>query len=205
MTTQESPEQNGIAERFNRTGIEGVHALLLDSGLQARFWAEALNTFVYTKNRCEHALTKGVSPIELWLGHKPSWKNIYFNIKAINSNLKCSRSVHMATRPEPTSCCQLATSPVTADLSKTVLLPHVGMRLAPALPTHMWAILPYPSIYNFTLGSLPLGYFVIQFTTGRNNRWSSYTPGSAEPNNSLLVRRMSNGHTLLCAYVIVRE
>ncbi|UYV73851.1 hypothetical protein LAZ67_11001138, partial [Cordylochernes scorpioides] len=66
------PEQNGIAERFNRTAIEGVRAMLLDSGLQPRFWAEALNTFVYTKNRCEHALTKGVSPMELWSGHKPS-------------------------------------------------------------------------------------------------------------------------------------
>ncbi|UYV67517.1 hypothetical protein LAZ67_5001062 [Cordylochernes scorpioides] len=40
-----------------------------------------------------------------------------------------------------------------------------------------------------------------RFTTGRNNRWSSYTPGSAAPNNSLLVRRMSNGHTFLRAYV----
>ncbi|UYV74938.1 DCTN3 [Cordylochernes scorpioides] len=60
-TSTYSPEQNGIAERFNRTAIEGVRAMLLDSGLQPRFWAEALNTFVYTKNRCEHALTKGVS------------------------------------------------------------------------------------------------------------------------------------------------
>ncbi|UYV80062.1 hypothetical protein LAZ67_18001567 [Cordylochernes scorpioides] len=42
----------------------------------------------------------------------------------------------------------------------------------------------------------------LRFTTGRNNRWSSYTPGSAEPNNSLQVRRMSNGHTFLCAYVM---
>ncbi|UYV61247.1 hypothetical protein LAZ67_1004099 [Cordylochernes scorpioides] len=64
-TSTYSPEQNGIAERFNRTAIEGVRAMLLDSGLQPRFWAEALNTFVYTKNRCEHALTKGVSPMEL--------------------------------------------------------------------------------------------------------------------------------------------
>ncbi|UYV71371.1 FHDC1 [Cordylochernes scorpioides] len=71
-TSTYSPEQNGIAERFNRTAIEGVRAMLLDSGLQPRFWAEALNTFTYTKNRCEHALTKGVSPMELWSGHKPS-------------------------------------------------------------------------------------------------------------------------------------
>ncbi|UYV68826.1 hypothetical protein LAZ67_6001081 [Cordylochernes scorpioides] len=41
----------------------------------------------------------------------------------------------------------------------------------------------------------------LRFTTGRNNRWSSYTPGSAAPNNSLQVRHMSNGHTFLCTYV----
>ncbi|UYV70547.1 hypothetical protein LAZ67_7003461 [Cordylochernes scorpioides] len=35
----------------------------------------------------------------------------------------------------------------------------------------------------------------------RKHRWTSYTPGSAEPNNSLLVRHMSNGHTFLRAYI----
>ncbi|UYV75207.1 K02A2.6-like [Cordylochernes scorpioides] len=45
----------------------------------------------------------------------------------------------------------------------------------------------------------------IEFTTGRNHRWSSYTPDSAAPNNSFQVRRMSNGHTFLRAYVMVSE
>ncbi|UYV66405.1 hypothetical protein LAZ67_4001562 [Cordylochernes scorpioides] len=37
----------------------------------------------------------------------------------------------------------------------------------------------------------------------RKHIWRSYTPGSAAPNNSLQVRRMSNGHTFLHAYVMV--
>ncbi|UYV75200.1 hypothetical protein LAZ67_12002864 [Cordylochernes scorpioides] len=45
---------------------------------------------------------------------------------------------------------------------------------------------------------------VERFATGRNNRLSSYTIGSAAPNNSLQVRRMSNGHTFLRAYVMVK-
>ena len=46
-----TPEQNGLAERANRIVLEGVRTLLHEAKLPARFWAEALNTFVYTTNR----------------------------------------------------------------------------------------------------------------------------------------------------------
>ena len=59
-----TPEEVGVAERFNRTAIEGVRSLLLDSGLKPSFWAEALHTFVHVRNRCEHSLTKDQTPIE---------------------------------------------------------------------------------------------------------------------------------------------
>ncbi|UYV83342.1 K02A2.6-like [Cordylochernes scorpioides] len=35
-----------------------------------------------------------------------------------------------------------------------------------------------------------------RFTTGRKQRWSSYTLGRTEPNNNLQVRHMSSGHTV---------
>ncbi|GBO28103.1 Retrovirus-related Pol polyprotein from transposon TNT 1-94 [Araneus ventricosus] len=74
-TTVYTPEQNGVAERFNRSVIEGIRAMLQDSGLHARFWAEALQTFVHIRNRCEHKFTKNISPTEIWTGRKPSLRH----------------------------------------------------------------------------------------------------------------------------------
>ena len=48
-TTPHTPQQNGIAERLNRTLIEGVRTMLADSKLPHRFWAEALSTMVYSE------------------------------------------------------------------------------------------------------------------------------------------------------------
>lgn len=45
-----TPQQNGIAERYNRTIMEKVRALLIDSGLNKELWAEAVNTAVYLIN-----------------------------------------------------------------------------------------------------------------------------------------------------------
>ncbi|GBO01800.1 Retrovirus-related Pol polyprotein from transposon TNT 1-94 [Araneus ventricosus] len=67
-----TPELNGIAERFNKSSMEVVRTMLQDSGLQSRFWAEALHAYVHTKNRCSHKLTEGKTPMEIWSGHKPS-------------------------------------------------------------------------------------------------------------------------------------
>ena len=42
-----TPEQNGAAERLNRTLVETTRAMLLDAGLPQSFWAEAVS-----KARC---------------------------------------------------------------------------------------------------------------------------------------------------------
>ena len=46
-----TPEQNGAAERLNKILIETVPAMLSSSRLPHKFWAEALSTAVYLKNR----------------------------------------------------------------------------------------------------------------------------------------------------------
>ncbi|GBN31133.1 hypothetical protein AVEN_34960-1 [Araneus ventricosus] len=71
-TTVYTPEQNDVAERFNRTLMAGVREMLQDSGLHAKFWTEALQTFVHIRNRCEHKLTKNITSAEIWTGRKPS-------------------------------------------------------------------------------------------------------------------------------------
>ncbi|GBM13168.1 Retrovirus-related Pol polyprotein from transposon TNT 1-94 [Araneus ventricosus] len=67
-----TPKLNGIAERSNWSSMEAVRTMLQDSGLQPRFWAEALHAYVHTKNRCSHKLTEEKTPMEIWSRHKPS-------------------------------------------------------------------------------------------------------------------------------------
>ncbi|GJY31314.1 putative ribonuclease H-like domain-containing protein [Tanacetum coccineum] len=50
-----TPQQNGVAERMNRTLIEAARTMLADSHLPTTFWAEAVNTACYTFNRTEEA------------------------------------------------------------------------------------------------------------------------------------------------------
>ncbi|GJX85088.1 ribonuclease H-like domain-containing protein [Tanacetum coccineum] len=46
-----TPQQNGVAERKNRTLIEAARTMLADSFLPNTFWAEAVSTACYVLNR----------------------------------------------------------------------------------------------------------------------------------------------------------
>ncbi|GKA17851.1 putative ribonuclease H-like domain-containing protein [Tanacetum coccineum] len=48
-----TPQQNGVAERKNRTLIEAARTMLADSKLPTTFWAEAVSTACYVQNRVE--------------------------------------------------------------------------------------------------------------------------------------------------------
>ena len=39
LTVPKNPEQNGVAERMNRTLIESVRSMLADTKLPQKFWA----------------------------------------------------------------------------------------------------------------------------------------------------------------------
>ena len=72
FSTARSPQQNGVAERRNRTLIEAARTMLIDSGLPLIFWAEAVNTACYVQN---HALINKrhmKTPYEIVEGQKPS-------------------------------------------------------------------------------------------------------------------------------------
>lgn len=68
-----SPEQNGVAERINRTLIERVRCMLIDSGLDNRFWAEAVMTACFLINRVP-CRNNDKSPEEIWSGRRPNLK-----------------------------------------------------------------------------------------------------------------------------------
>ena len=67
-----SPQQNGVAERKNRTLIEMARAMLDEYKTSDRFWAEAINTACHATNRLYlHRLLKK-TPYELLTGNKPN-------------------------------------------------------------------------------------------------------------------------------------
>ncbi|GKD41058.1 retrovirus-related pol polyprotein from transposon TNT 1-94 [Tanacetum coccineum] len=51
LTVAGTPLQNGVAERINRTLMDKVRCLLIQSGLSKTFWAEATCTAAYLINR----------------------------------------------------------------------------------------------------------------------------------------------------------
>ena len=66
------PEQNGVAERFNRTIIESARSMLIHAKLPLVFWAEACDTAVYTHNRSPTTSLKDKTPFECLFGRKPN-------------------------------------------------------------------------------------------------------------------------------------
>ncbi|KAJ9541286.1 hypothetical protein OSB04_027792 [Centaurea solstitialis] len=66
-----TPQQNGVAERRNRTLIEAARTMLADSKLPITFWAEAVNTACYVQNRVLVVKSKGNTPYELFKKKKP--------------------------------------------------------------------------------------------------------------------------------------
>ena len=71
LTVPKTPEQNGVAERMNRTLMEAVRSMLSGAKLPHKFWAEALSTATYLLNRSPTKAVKGMTPYEAWTGEKP--------------------------------------------------------------------------------------------------------------------------------------
>ena len=67
-----TPQQNGVAERKNRTLIEAGKTMLAEAKLPKYFWADAIHTACFTQNRSLVNKTYGKTPYELWRGRKPN-------------------------------------------------------------------------------------------------------------------------------------
>ena len=64
-------QQNGVAERKNRTLTEMVNAMLSKSGFSEGFWGEAMLTSCYILNRVPNK-RNSITPYELWNKRKPN-------------------------------------------------------------------------------------------------------------------------------------
>jgi transposase InsO family protein len=67
-----TPEQNGVAERKNRSIVEAARAMLEEKSMPKSYWAEAVRTAVYIQNR----IGDKVSPSEQYFGTKPNLRHL---------------------------------------------------------------------------------------------------------------------------------
>lgn len=78
LTTRYTPQQNGVAERRNRSIVEMARSMLKGKCLPNNFWAEAVSTTVYILNRSPTKAIMNKTPYELWFKRKP--KVGYFKV-----------------------------------------------------------------------------------------------------------------------------
>ena len=107
-----TPQQNGVAERKNRTLIDMARSMLAEFKSPYNFWAEAISTACHSSNRLY--LRKGLNktPYEILSGNKPNIKyfrlfgvSVSFSRKVfvcLNLNLKLSRVSLLVMVPNPT-------------------------------------------------------------------------------------------------------
>jgi hypothetical protein len=76
LTVPHNPQQNGVAERNNKSIEEIVKSLLNDQGLSMFLWGEEAMTAIYVKNISPHCILKDMTPEESFLGNKPNVENL---------------------------------------------------------------------------------------------------------------------------------
>jgi transposase InsO family protein len=71
LTVEYTPQQNGVAERKNRSLVETARCLMIQSGLSASFWTEAILTANHIRNRCPSRSLGGEIPFKIWTRRTP--------------------------------------------------------------------------------------------------------------------------------------
>ncbi|GJX19268.1 retrovirus-related pol polyprotein from transposon TNT 1-94 [Tanacetum coccineum] len=71
-----TPQQNGVAERQNRTLMDMIKSMISKSYLPKSLWICALITTVYLLNRVPSKSVPN-TPFELWTGRKPSLRHLH--------------------------------------------------------------------------------------------------------------------------------
>ncbi|GKV50375.1 hypothetical protein SLEP1_g57082 [Rubroshorea leprosula] len=75
-TVRMTPQQNGVAERMNRTLLERARCILSNAGLSKDFWAEAVNHASYLVNRSPSTAIGLKTPEELWSGSPADYSQL---------------------------------------------------------------------------------------------------------------------------------
>ncbi|KAK1646050.1 hypothetical protein QYE76_063855 [Lolium multiflorum] len=67
-----TPQQNGVAERKNRTLIEAARTMMMEYKSNYNFWAEAISTACHATNRLYFRKGLEKTPYEILTGNKPN-------------------------------------------------------------------------------------------------------------------------------------
>ncbi|KAK9071891.1 hypothetical protein SSX86_008322 [Deinandra increscens subsp. villosa] len=83
-----TPQQNGVAERRNRTLIKAARTMLCEARLPIFFWAEAVNTACYVQNRADECYFVGYSANSAYRVYNKTTKVIVeaFNVDWLEDN-----------------------------------------------------------------------------------------------------------------------
>jgi hypothetical protein len=76
VTTPDTPQHNGVAERMNRTLLDKVRAMLLDADLPKSYWYDALTYTAFLHNVSPTRSLEHTTPEEAWSGNKPDISSI---------------------------------------------------------------------------------------------------------------------------------
>lgn len=77
ITAPHTPQQNGVAERANRTIASKARAMLIQSGLGTEYWHRAIHHTVFLDNKTiTSALRLQRTPHEMWYDNKPTIDHI---------------------------------------------------------------------------------------------------------------------------------
>jgi hypothetical protein len=79
LTCPHTPQQNGVAERFNRTLLSKVRCMMVQAGVPAEFWGEAVSTVCTLHNVTPSSATSFHTPWELVFRAKPNveWLRVF--------------------------------------------------------------------------------------------------------------------------------
>ncbi|GAA0186910.1 hypothetical protein LIER_34198 [Lithospermum erythrorhizon] len=80
LTARHSPQQNGVAERKNRTIMNMARCMLKKKNMPTKFWAEAVSCAVYLINRSPTKNLDDSIPNEVWYDSvgTPKWECLNF-------------------------------------------------------------------------------------------------------------------------------
>ncbi|KAG8478499.1 hypothetical protein CXB51_028393 [Gossypium anomalum] len=76
LTVRHTPQQNGVAERMNRTIMEKVRCMLSNANLPKSFWAEAASTARFLINRSPSIAIEKNTPQEVWSGNPANYSDL---------------------------------------------------------------------------------------------------------------------------------
>ncbi|KAL5715795.1 hypothetical protein ACHQM5_017567 [Ranunculus cassubicifolius] len=102
FTVKGTPQQNGVAERMNRTLLEKARCMMSNAGLKKFWWAEALNMACFLINRSPHSALDYKTPMEVWSGSPVDYSELkvfgcpaYYHVKEDKLGVRAKKAIFL--------------------------------------------------------------------------------------------------------------